>query len=483
MSHSQVSPVWALDVPSYMEDKSTEYFEYREIREARSDLTNVTRLTLETQDRDSYQYLPAAYIKVDLQCTASDGTTALTADQKLALVNNGVQKLFKRAELLFDNNQVQNLNDPAFAHMVKTLVESSAEHIESVGQNQFWHLDSLEDPLQTHLENSAVHVSVLAADGTVANTYAPTGQYNEIQLLKAGGAVASPPTAVSDIRKNSIFNKGFKIRVDRCKGAISAQIPLGNFFDVAREFQRCIKGPIIKVNLDLEDHPQEYMFGDNTGTVNPKVVVSKIALWIPALKPNPSLLAQVESKLASGKKLSMKYGETLLFSQYNIASNTSPQNFRVPQNLRKPLRCYVCFQNIARRTSYQHNSMVLDHINITEAEVRLNGVQYPAEKYVLTGTDYSRAVSEIQRLGCKMHDGKSLVNMENWRSTYPILVFDFEAVPDTAMERVKAVDLELRWRSGTTAPGFVYNTHMVITEERLLEYDLVSSVVKFSHVS
>lgn len=481
--HNQVSPVWAIDLPSYVEDRSTEYFEYREVREARSDLSNVNRFILETQDRDSFFHLPSAYIKVDLQATAADGTTPLTSAQYCGLVNNAVLKVFRNAELQFDNHQVQNLNDPGFAHLIKTLVEQSAEHMETVGQTQFWHADSFENRDRGDINALCQQVGVLSGAGGAA-VYRPTGCYSEIQLEKTSGNDGAAAATIGDIRKNPDHNAGFKVRVDRSKGAVSLQIPLGDIFDICRDFKRCIKGPIVKVLLDRETSAQEYIYGDvTTSAVAPKAVLSKLALWIPALRPNPALLASVESKLASGTPLKMKYAETQLFAQTNISATGNVNNsFRIPQNLRRPLRAYVVFQLATRRSSYEHNSMTFDHIDLSQAEMRLNGVQYPAEKYDVTATDFSRMVSEIHRVGCKSHSGKSLVTMQNWRNTYPILVFDFESMPDTALERVKAVDLELRWRSSANQSG-VYNCYVVVCEEKELSYTLASGLVKMEHVS
>lgn len=452
MSESNIN-VESLQSPIYdlfqkeMEDISTDSLQYIEYYDVNlNDANTVSDFRLEVKDIQNWHLMNKAYVDVRFQQTDANNAN-FAANENIALMNNGVG-IFSRWEMKYDDEIAEFVDDADITNNVQNLVYFSNEYSSTIAKNQFWYPDTVDSVL---LE-PAVFNSITALE---------TVNYGHRR------------------RKNLLNNS--KI--------ISIQIPLKIVFGCIRSMDHITKG--IKYELRLTRNiDRRILFRDNGVTINAdgKLKLLKVALWVPRVRPNVSILKTLEPKLnEEGTNIIIPFVDTQLFRSNKITALASNQLFQIKAKRRRPIKCFIVFQ-LATRTEGNQTTLksVYDNVQLTKLHVVLNsGIQYPEREYSpvfsATNDDYARVYNELIKAGLKDHDVDqgSPISFDTFKSLYPIFAIDMTNQPEYNVRPDSAL-LDVYW--SVSAHAADYYMYCLVEAERKLHITTSKGLMKFMNV-
>jgi hypothetical protein len=418
-----------------------QYIEYYDIN--LNDANAVDDYRIEVKERENW-FLPCkGYIECHFKLTQPDGT-AWAGAQNVALQNNAVG-LFSRWELKFDDEIVEFVDDADIQNTVKSLVYFSDGYSDSIEKNQFWFPDTVNN---TVTPANTIFINPVAFDSLTSLETVNYGQRKRQQLLNNSSMVV-------------------------------VQIPLMNVFDLFKSMKHVTKG--IKLSLRLSRNSNDRVIF----AANPSIVyISKVALWIPRIKPNVSVLSTLEAKLNSTKTYYTHYVDTQIFKSNLITDVADNKLFQIKIKRKRPVKCFVVFQNSYRVTGDQtFCKRVFDNISLLKLRVVLNATtQYPEREYSTrfsaNNNDYARVYNEFLRCSLKDHniDEGSIVTFENFKSLYPIFAIDMS---EQAEYNVNPESALLDVYFTTLAHPTDYYMYVLVESERKLEMVGSNGMMKY----
>ena len=274
----------------------------------------------------------------------------------------------------------------------------------------------------------------------------------------------------------SSYNVGFSKRQKAAASSnlITAWIPFKNMFLFARAYDKISRG--LRHRLVLNKQVDSQMLF-RSGGVDRFVVVDYISAWIPRLKPSLETLKMLETKLISNDLYTVNFTDLTVWRTNNLlVGNASNNAIQLTTTTKKPIRVWVAFQKAERIGNTQTmNKRVFDHLNTTAIQVRLNGKIFPLYEYKFIDNfiNYNRAYTAFLNAGFKMNDYSdgSLIDMNTYKSLYPIFFFDLTAQEDDLYKANKYAELEVRWSNqATDVAGNGYHMWVVYEAERAIKF-------------
>jgi hypothetical protein len=355
----------------------------------------------------------------------------------VALQNNAVG-LFSRWELKFDDEIVEFVDDADIQNTVKSLVYFSDGYSDSIAKNQFW----FPDTTQTILINPVAFTSLA-----------------DLETVNYGQR-----------KRQLLLNNSNKVVV---------HIPLMNVFDLFKSMKHVTKG--IKLTLRLSRNSNNRVIFAATPAI---VKIDKVALWIPRIKPNVSVLSTLEAKLNSTKNYYTHYVDTQIFKSNLITDTANNKLFQIKIKRKRPVKCFIVFQNVNKVSGDQtFCKRVFDDVSLLKLRVVLNATtQYPEREYSTRFTasenDYARVYSELMRCSLKDHniDEGSVVTFENFKTLYPIFAIDMS---EQAEYNVNPESALLDVYFTTLAHTTDYHMYVLVESERKLEMVGSNGMMKY----
>ena len=189
-------------------------------------------------------------------------------------------------------------------------------------------------------------------------------------------------------------------------------------------------------------------------TEDPEATIELDAIeWVvPQLILGDSGRHKKESILANKSVIPIAYSEKVLH-QFAVTVNTDyyMYQFHHPAN-RRPVFAIVAFQNDKKADQKTDNS-VFDHANIRQIFITYNNVEYPhttIKDIDFTDVSFINAYSHmmmardtfLDEFVGREHDSKAVMSLEEYRSKYPLFVFDLSKCRERVMTS-GVVDLKL----------------------------------------
>jgi len=125
-----------------------------------------------------------------------------------------------------------------------------------------------------------------------------------------------------------------------------------------------------------------------------------------------------------------------------------------------------------------NNSMVFQHMNITNINLRINSLQFPKDEFVadfVTNDDFGRLFLQYLQVSGKSFDmegGGSIICYDTFSQLYPIFCFDLSKQDPQIWANVTAAEMELKFlRSAElAAPNNVnFRIYAIIEFERKID--------------
>mgnify|MGYP001569304549 CR=1 FL=1 len=372
--------------------------------------TTKTRFEIQHKDQDSFINYARSYLEVKCKIVKADGTN-FTGSELIALQNNGYS-LFERAQLLIDNQVIEEVQHPGIASTMRALAEWSADYANTAGSNMGWYQDT----------------------GT-------------------GTAVTAD-------------NVGFASRqaLHTNSQQITLYMPLKHLFGYCQDVDKVTKG--LRFSLVLNKNQAGNSIHSGVGApANALVHINKIQLWVATVKPSLEMVSRIEGRLAQGFTQKLNWRGMSMYRSPSFQEATP--SYRITTNITQPTNVFVGIQTTATDGAQGSNNQIFSSNGLTEAELRVNNVQYPREKLTMDFTansvDTGRMYQMFQSYKNKFHDNENgnLVNIVDFNSIYPLVHFDLTNVEKSVFNVNGGCDLEFRCRqsAGTAVQFYVLVLH------------------------
>ena len=436
---------------------------------------------IEINDRESYFYPHKSYIEFAFNIVKTDGT-AFTAGEAITLQNNAAS-LIKRYEFMLDDVIVDYVDNPDISLTVRNLVYMSNDHLKTASQFLFYP-DTVDNPI----------VDINQANGTSLYTGA-------IEAVNQG------------MRKRWLTTYNSTI--------VTIQLPLKNVFGLFQSYDKVTKG--IKMSMRLTKNDYSNMLLAATGVAAGQITFAKngIKWWMPRIKPNPSIMPMLTSKLSSQANYMIPFIDLQVYRSPLYTAPQTNQIYQIRTKRKRPLKVFVCFQiddptnannfvalpgtnnnigpfeNTARISGAQtQNKRLFDHVNLQKLRVVLNGTtQYPEQEYNMAFptiptnavpaptslvADYGRVYSEFLRCGLRDHgiDDGVTVSHDMFKSLYPIFCIDLSEKPEYFVNPESSL-IEVYWTNQTVINYYMW---VIIESEKQLEMSSNENQMKLLNV-
>jgi len=440
---------------------------------------------------------PAIPIRID-PASISAGVATLIA---------GGLHLFDQARLIIDNNQVELVNKPGFAHIVEHLLTSSIDHIKASSENEWLWLDD------GGVTTGNYVAGISGGDQEITNTYVWNGtaaQTNEVY------GFAEPrkylPDAVNGAGAggyNPKYNHGFAMRWLRTQTKLNTlafphvaandtavdvelAIPISRVFGYFADIRCAYSGIKFEIELTKNTKYTEIIHGrgavfaaaDLPAAEPATVVIKRIEWAVPTVIPSTSVLEVMRSDLSSGRSASKVFSSTQVY--INNRPNVSPDDvdWRIQTTGKKISRVVVGFQRLDQYevqndpdgvnvTGLHNNGGLFSHLtDITKVELRLGSLILPRESY--TGLTFAAAAPNVARnyadflqAGGRLYaDDGSVVTYDKFKEIYPLFAFDLSR---SSIDQDKFTSQDLRLIASLTTPS-AYRIIALITYEYDVEF-------------
>jgi hypothetical protein len=452
------------------EDISTDSLQYVEYYDANlNDANAVNEFRIEVKEREQW-FLPAkAYMAVRYRLVAkTDGATIATTVN--AAPQSNAVGLFKRWELLFDDNIAEYVDFAGIQNTIQSLIYFSHDDLAIAAQQHFF-----KDTVSNAASNSAAELEI----GGAADTSTIAG----IRSVNQGRLSLFDQSA----NANSVGAVGTN------HGYMTAIIPLKNVFGVLKSMTHVTKGLKLSLRLDVES-ADNCVTAPGPANIQAKIQFARVSLWIPRVKPNVSVLSKLETMLAQEAIHQVPFVDTQCFRSNQLTQSTLEQIYQIKTRRRRPVKVFVAMQRADRVAPTIANTQlksrrIFDNLGVTSMRVVLNAnVQYPEREYssaFATESDYGRIYAEYLRAGLKDHsvsDGPA-IGYQEFKNLFTIYCIDmseqmeYQVVPDSAL-------VDVYWKTAVDPLGAAnYFAWFVVESERKLELATGDGVIKYIGVN
>lgn len=380
---------------------------------------------------DAY-YIPSeSFIEIKGKVVRGDNDQVYPADTEIAIINNAVMYMFSSIQYRLGGKEMERLNFPGHTTSMLGYLSYPDDFNSSAGLKQCWAKDT-----SAHADSNR----------NEASAEAPAANYRPAE--------------------NANYNAGFAIR----RKLLMSADPRGNFSFII-PFQHIFGfAEYDKVLYNLE-HILQFTRGSDTlplyrgNNVNDgKITLTDIRWCIPEVKP--SMIKRIEL-------LELVKNKTIIPLNFSARSddhttvNENVQNFEWMLNMaagiEKPRWIIVAMQTDKIRTQEQ-NPAVFDYVNLSSACVNLNGDRYPSHYLDINfaQNDYTRLyemAEEFKReyYGFNNLIGGTQIDFLNYKSLFPIIVFDVRHQSERVRSGVMTIKLELKFRNAVPAQTHLYS--------------------------
>jgi len=303
------------------------------------------------------------------------------------------------------------------------------------------------------------------ADGMVAANHIGADGNNQVVIVvgRQGAEGIQSNVSIDPYNENGLSrasNKGFVQRSKRCIASNGANlrvfemfIPLAYLFDFYNSNKFPFRGLQHEISLYMDSNTNNFiMRGANTPNNNARFIFNKISMWVPRMKPSLARMAELDAKFASGALTTIRWEQYNHFISPKIDHGVTTYTWRVTAMQSRPMKINVFFQLALRNDGDKtYNKMIFDQCEIKTIEVRVNGFNFPRVQYSVeyntNEEDYLRAYMYFLESQNKMlfDENGSIVSYEEFKSLYPIYVFDLSKIERRVFENVSASEIEIRF--------------------------------------
>ena len=396
--------------------KSYEYNEY--LPTSGSNLNIPGTITIHIESQDEFYHPRKSYLLVEGDLVKTNGTR-YTADNNIALSNNGVMHLFSNIKYEIGGQEIESVNNPGVAGVIMGIAKFPFDYAYGTGMIQCWAPES-----------------------------------SEAMLMEKSFAK----------RKEYIIGKSNPV------GSFSFIVELENMFGFAEDYDKVVYGMRHKLTL-VRKSDNDAIYRNETVAAG-KVKLSKIALMMPRVHASDAkkfeLYRKIESKIAIDVGFRMR--------QCNVAEipqNVTTFDWRlgVRSSPEKPRHILIAFQK-GRGGDQTKNPSLFDHIEATQISVILNDTKYPARdvtadfpkhkfvEYYKMFTDFTRDYYGLDPLTVG-----NFVDIITYKEEFPIFYFDVSKQSERLDRGV--VDIMVRMRFGKETEEHVRAHALIISDRRI----------------
>ncbi len=418
-----VNPVWDVFSKTIFPDTSIKRYQFEEFKDKNIlNLKDATRYEIVLQDLDNFSYPADSYIQVKLRIfpKVRDDDNDIFDTGEIALQNCGYN-LFLKAKLKFNDNVIEDIQEPGYAMLIYNLLEYSGSYEDTSAENQFWYIDEGD----------------LDADQTTNEGFR--------RRKRRGTDAQSPGAQTAD-------------NVDR---QISLFLPINRLFRIfSGARQHAWRG--IKMTIELEKNiDNDMLFRDDLTAkvqgvgvdLDGTVVISHLSWWVPFLMPNLATETRLNTMLNSGLTKTLKWNQLRTYLSPTFQpTDVKPLQF-ITTTGHKPVRAVTAILFTADLDDQKKNNMVFQDALIRTAKSWINSVKYPDEEYVASfGSLNQQDASRLHQMA--MIPGFNSMDMDSGTSrgleytsyvnTYPIIVFDYTYQNPGIFKEVTTANLQVQ---------------------------------------
>lgn len=309
----------------------------------------------------------------------------------------------------------------------------------------------------------------------------------------ASAAVAAGVFITGYANVKNAYNKGFYERQKRVQstGTLvapvskvdSVWIPLANMFSFCRHYRKVVRGQRHKITINKNNVADALLKFGNQPDRN--FIITDISLWIPAVAPNLKIINPLETSLASRQITNVYFTDLYCWKSGTSFNQGNSKSVEVAVSSKKIIKVWIAFQNAARVNSIDqsYNKRVFDDITVTNIQVRLNNNPFPNYQHNFNSTisnydGWNRAYVNLMDAGYKLNDTDegSLLNLDQFKTLYPIFYFDLQAQPDELFMKTATQKLQIYWDCGA-ANNINYYPIVMYESERMIKIQALEGTI------
>ena len=399
-----------------------------------------SEIVINIQNADSY-YRPSEsrlVIEGDLVKLA-DGTRYANND-RIGFTHNGPMLLFSLFQYQLNGNNIETVQNPGHASLIKGMASYSDDYSKSSGLNMFWLKDT----------------NVGSTDAIIDSN---TGFIARKDLLLGNATITSGNV-----------------------GRFSVSIPLSHIFGFCEDYDKVLYG--CKHTLRMLRASDSSAIFRSTGT-NPgdgKINIKRIAWYIPQIRPSISHEQTLLNMINNKQSIDVTFRSRQFDSTAVPVALSFSWRLSIQTGTEKPRWILLAF-NSPDATQGSNDALYL-HSNLTNAYVTINSADNRYPRIDIT-TSFSDNVinnayykfSEFQKKYYgfdKITTGSQVTPLE-YRAMYPIFVFDIRKQSERLKESVSDITIKTTFSANPAANTMAY---ALVLSDRLLK--LQSDGNKFS---
>ncbi len=405
------------------EDNTIRRCEYIEARPVvGTNLNAISDIIIEIEQQGIYLLPSKAHIVFEGRLIKADDTPYADADA-VTLTNNGLMYLFSQISYQLSEQPIETVNNPGQATTMLGMLQYPNDFQLARGLNRLWYKDG-------------------ATTASIADN--------------AGFAV----------------RQDYIIKSPTTKGTFSFCVPLKHIFGFCSDYNKIVYG--FKHTLRLVRRDDDEAIFRAAGVADGKVVLSKISMRIPQVRPTPvtdvNLMGAIQRKVDIPVAFRSRHCETTAvqpniteFSWKLSASRTSE----------RPRYVIVGFQT-DKQGSQERNPAIFDHCNLKDIRVILDNDQYPQTAYNLSfpnnrfSTLYQDMTSFIENFyGVDELITDCNINPRDFKELYPLAVIDISKQE----ERIKSsgIDIEVVVSFNANVPAGT-RAYALLISDKLMKF-------------
>lgn len=425
-------------------DYSTVKFEEDRYTTQVIDVSGVDNPQIQTRfvSAESFVLPSEAYLEVEYKIMRTDGVTPFLATDNIALINGW--SLFKTAELYYNSGNMETVDNPGTVSHVLGLLEDPEDY-KSKGSLEYRFYDT--NKQQTWKETAAGANGAAPSDAVIGVPVIP------VAAIVDGGGAPALATNVNAYINSSLLpyldssqkaNKGQEARLARCPPENQSnwiKLKLSDIFGMCK-----VNKPLRGLNMELR-FTKETSFNNcllrgptkiapvagtnRTLTVEGRVIITKMNLIMPTLKPHLKIFSEINTALNGGAKVPFDYQRIWcnMYPDGQGGAQTVPYTQRILSNTKRPRHLFAVIKDRNRRAqpvAQTLNPMLFDLPTTVKGYVQVGNVRYPALEYDSSQDGFIRLYNAFLNASGKNADAlaSSFLTFNTWKELYPIMYFD-----------------------------------------------------------
>lgn len=450
-------------------------------------LPNTTNYDIEIKNQHDWFLLSESYLQVEFDLYSDTAKTTRVVDgDRIAL--NTPWALFEQFQLNMFNKAISDSDvaEPGLQVMMQQAAQASTDFQKSIQSSAGFY------PMLNQCPTGVAPTACPALNGTPSLTSHPLYSLADAQTLwfpyndkkapnqyaftKAGGD--STGSFNGQIRPNEHYDENFvrsnKDLVRHC----SYMLPLRDIYPfLSQALSKVTKGANLKLQWRKRSDVAKAFYINGAAIGGLTVDVTKLSLWTVQMAPSLKTEAMLSSIMANNKEIVRDFEQPYLVYEKGIPAATTSKRIQISAKAARPLKCFVAFR-LAASDASRGNSHNFEGINMKELHLRVNGKQFPEERYRLDEHP-TRVLSDLHKMVLASGDftDGSLINYDNFTNG-PMRIYgiDLSAVAENVFQK-NVSDVELRYELSQNAPG-IYDCYILLISEKQLTQELVNQQMK-----